>query len=185
MTEMQCVEGSRTLKDEIVFGLIQKTDSGYYRSVDILKPTEDQRQSARRCLLEVEKHFTPADRNYIKGAAFILLRHFYEKNMTDQEYSAIAQDWIDVLSRFPAWVIKEARIEYLSKFKKKPVPADISELCEKSFSRAHALKAQCRKVLDAPVDVEQEITEAERLEMLSRISQAVENVKKELIDGGL
>lgn len=175
----QCEGDSLTLRDEPVFKMIYE-NNGYYRSVEITKASEAERESARRCILAIDRYFTPADREYIKGAVFILLRHFYEKKMTDQEYSAIAQDWIAVLAKYPAWVIKEARLAYLANNRKKPVPADIVELCDKSFSRVHALKNQCQKVINLPLPVESEITDEERQAMLKRVSEVVEKAKKDL-----
>ena len=143
--------------------------------------TQELKDSAKHCLVRIDQHMQPAEKEGIKAAVVTLLSHFYTADLPEKLYRAIATDWISVLSDYPAWAIEQARIDYLKMTSKKPLPNDIRKLCGKATSKYTALKRQCDHILRQDVEPERgELTEEELKARAARAAQIIAEAKQKM-----
>ena len=101
----------------------------------------------RDALAEHERYMEPAPRQKISARVTVLLAHYYVPDLPAAAQVAVLEDWVEALRDFPWWAIKTACDEWLRTQRRKPVPADLVDLCNDAMRDArHDLWALRRLV---------------------------------------
>lgn len=168
---MQCITHGKTLNlPSSAKDIINTLGLAVYEA------TGEQKQAAQLVIDRIQEHHQPCDREWLKGAIYTLLQHYFVKDLPEQVQKAIAQDWIEILSKYPDWAIETARLRYLEYGdKRKPLPKDMSLLCVDAMKKNNSLLKHCRNILNAP-EPSQYISQDERDEALRK----VEELKKKI-----
>ena len=150
-------------------------------STDLPKITYELKSAAQESLERMEKYLTPAPRDWLSGALYTLLSHFYREDLPQSHVEAIARDWIAVLEDYPQWAIENARIEWLKTSDKKPKPSNIRQLCDEQIGRYVRLKYLCQRVLNSPLAISKEDIPPEQQESQKQEFNAMlANLKQKL-----
>jgi hypothetical protein len=171
---MQCLTHGKTLNVPASAKAIIDSLDGYECRI-----TPEIKQAAEITIERIQEYHTPCDREWLKGAVYTLLQHYYVRDLPDMVQKAIAQDWIVILGKYPQWAVEKARIEYLEKNDKKPTPKDISELCNKAMSKNNKLYWKCKEVLILPIEEpKKEISQDERDRVIADAKKLLQGVLK-------
>ena len=89
---------------------------------------EAEAEAIRDLVAYVEK---PATRKWIAGRALTLLSQYFAPNMDETVSAAIADDWCEMLSGYPAWAISNGCRWWMSRENqnksRRPLPGDIQD----------------------------------------------------------
>jgi hypothetical protein len=170
---MQCLTHGKTLNVPSSAKAIIDSLDGYECFI-----TEDVKKAAEITIDRINEYNTPADRNWLKGAIFTLLQHYYVRELDEDVQRAIAQDWIDILSKYPQWAIEKARAKYLTEFDRKPVPKNIVDLCNKEMAKTNKLYFKCKEILRLPLSREvKQVSQDERDKAIADVQELLKNLK--------
>ena len=93
----------------------------------------------------------PGDPGAILARVLALLSHYRDRDpLPPQVEAAVAEDWADDLSEFPAHVVAEAARRWRrhpTKYRYKPLPGDIRALCVEIAGRLPVLKQRLERLL--------------------------------------
>lgn len=110
--------------------------------------TEELKDSAKLTLAWIEEKLRPAKPEQIAVRVEMMAKHYFEKQLSKAEATALARDWLFALKSFPYWAIDEACSNYVATDPtgRKPVPGAIAKLCGDIVAKHTALKRACLKV---------------------------------------
>lgn len=137
-------------------------------------------------LAKTEQYLVPAESKAIAGHITLMLQHYYRgANIPPSVAEGLALQWLECLEDFPEWAVRGAVKEYLKNDVKgrKPVPGQIVALARQQTSKYHALKFQCRRIIDAkpPEPPRAPPTEEEK----AAISKILEDARRNLAMGDI
>ena len=151
------------------------SDHGYEGDVEVWEPREVTTVDApalRRQLALVNAAMAPGDPGAILARVLALLSHYRDHNpLPPQVEVAIAEDWADDLSEFPAHVVAEAARRWRrhpTKYRFKPLPGDIRALCVEIAGRLPTIKQRLERLL-ASVPSSLESKESRASDVRSRV----------------
>lgn len=178
----QCLTDSSRLSlpkeaKEIIETLVPNSKGGYSMGSNLPVITEDLQKTAMVCIERIAEKNKPCDLQWFKGAIYTLLQHFYTKDLPENVQTAIAQDWMMVLSDMPQWAIEKARIDFLKNNNRRPSPNEIRDLCVKAMSKDVVMVAQCKKIISMDVHVECTLTMDEKQAMIDEINKKLKAKK--------
>lgn len=136
--------------------------------------TPELQEAARISIPRIEARLVPADPEWTTGAVVALLTHYYTAQLPAAVYGAIKADWIACLAEFPQWTIEDARLQWLKKGRRKPIPSDIFTLCARIISKERAALFLCRRILATEIKPSApEMTTEERAASKARVADLV------------
>lgn len=167
-----------------VISLLEKDLSGAYRVKINPFVTDKIKEIAKALPGKITEALAPCqDREWLKGAVYSLLQHYYVADLPTQVQTMIAQDWVRALASFPQWAIQLARDEWILKEERKPTPAGIIKLIKKQLSKYYALLIQCDIIIRTePCQnrTETPLTDEERASSMERVLKMKEDAVRAL-----
>lgn len=92
----------------------------------------------------IERLSQPAPRHWISGRVVVTLSHYFVAQQEAAIVKAVADDWADILSDYPAWAIANACKWWISRenehHHRKPLPGDIQDRAHKEMEAVRAAK---------------------------------------------
>ena len=148
---------------------------GYDGDTEIWEPREVMAADVpalRRQLSLVNAAMAPGDPGAILARVLALLSHYRDRDaLAPQVEAAIAEDWADDMSEFPAHVVAEAARRWRrhpTKYRFKPLPGDIRALCVEIAGRLPIVRQRLERLLaSGPTNLES--TESRAMDVRSRV----------------
>ena len=155
---------------------------GSYKTGALPEITPEVKENAKMVLFRTEQHLKPAEKQDVLGHVFLLLQHYYTAELPKSVHDGLASQWYEVLKELPEWAVRQAITDYLAQDSKgkKPVPGMIKDLANKVASKSYAVAHQCRKIIAAPLNEKDTMTEEEKIAMRKRVEAVLAETKKAL-----
>jgi len=106
-----------------------------------LPNNEAEAEGIREMVEYLEK---PATRKWIAGRALTLLSQYFAPNMDETVAKAIADDWCEMLSGYPAWAISNACRWWMGRENqnkvRRPLPGDIQEAAHREMEKVRVAR---------------------------------------------
>lgn len=97
----------------------------------------------------VRRLISPAPRSWSSGRIATLLSHYFAANTDPKLMEAVAEDWLHILSGYPAWAISNACRWWMSRENPrksyKPVPGDIEDRCHVEMERVRVAQMMVQR----------------------------------------
>ena len=126
----------------------------------------------RRQMAQVNAVMAPGDTGVVLARVLALLSHYRDRDpLPPAVEQAVAQDWADDLSEWPAWVVVaacKAWRQHPTKYRFKPVPGDIRLLCIEIAGKLPVVKQRLEKLI-AAAQICLESTESRPSDIRSRV----------------
>ena len=134
--------------------------------------TEAEAQSVREMVEYLEK---PATRKWIAGRALTLLSQYFAPNMDESVAKAIAEDWCEMLSGYPAWAIANACRWWMGRENpnkaRRPLPGDIQDAAHREMEKVRVARIALSRGVALPQPEPQQEARACTPEELERRRQ--------------
>lgn len=127
----------------------------------------------------IERLSQPAPRHWISGRVVVTLSHYFVAQQEAAVVKAIADDWADLLSEYPAWAIAKACKWWISRenehHHRKPLPGDIQDRAHREMGAVRAARMVLERGIAAPEPerepVAVEITDEERARRAALVAE--------------
>jgi len=115
----------------------------------LLADTEEEIEAVYELVDYLEK---PAPRQWIAGRALTLLSQYFAPNMDEAVSKAIADDWCEMLSGYPAWAIANACRWWMGRENphkaRRPLAGDIQEAAWREMERVRVARMTIARGVD-------------------------------------
>jgi hypothetical protein len=117
----------------------------------------------------------PATRKWIAGRALTLLSQYFAPNMDESVAKAIAEDWCEMLSGYPAWAIANACRWWMGRENpnkaRRPLPGDIQDAAHREMEKVRVARIALSRGVALPQPEPQQEARACTPEELERRRQ--------------
>ena len=121
----------------------------------LLADTEEEVEAVYELVEYLEK---PATRQWIAGRALSLLSQYFAPNMEEAVSKAIADDWCEMLSSYPAWAIANGCRWWMGRENphkaRRPLAGDIQEAAYREMERVRVARITLGRGLSRPYEPE-------------------------------
>ena len=159
------------------------SDHGFEGNVEVWEPRPVTAADVPELMLQlasIDAVMAPGDPGIVLARVLALLAQYRDRDpLPPQVEAAIAEDWLDDVGEYPAWVVAEAAKRWRrhpSKYRFKPLPGDIRSLCIEISGRLPVVRDRLRRLLASVPKVTAPVmsaTESRVLDVRSRVMALV------------
>jgi len=127
-------------------------------------------------LTQMNTYLSPPEDRWILGRVATLLAHYWVGALPESVGAMVAEDWVKVLTRRPAWAVEKAIDEWVAEKNRRPTPAEIGQRALQFAATAFRQRDQLVAVLSSKEKPRRKKKQAD----IKKISKLVEEMKANL-----
>ena len=127
-------------------------------------------------LSQMNAYLAPPEDRWILGRVATMLAHYWVGALPESVGAMVAEDWVKVLTRRPAWAVERAIDEWIAEKTRRPTPAEISQRAFQFASTAYRQHDQLVAVVEAKEKPRRKKSTAD----IQEISKLVDEMKANL-----